>query len=1164
MAVAVGVAVKAIGTWVASNFTWAAVAKAVILSAVSYGIQRLTAPSVKGALDPGITQTLRNPTAPRRVIYGKRRVGGVLVYAGTTDDDNLVHLIIALAGHEVESISDIYLNDKPLADFDLAGQQKEVDVTWTALAAADTSVDVTVNGTLYSGSISTLKPNLAAAGYIVSGSSVITGREGEDYKAHLHITVATVPEPLVVTSTAGGVSTYAGETYLYRVNTHLGTTAQTHDTDAVAEIAEWTIDHRLRGVAYVYVRLRFDREAFPSGIPNVTALVSGKNNIYDPRDLSSGYSTNAALCFADYLASDQFGFGASFAADFDLVALNAAANICDEAVVLDDSSSESRYSCNGVVDTDQSPKSVLERLLTAMCGTCVFSGGKWVVHAGAYRSATVTLAEADLRAGFTVQTKPSRADLCNAVKGTYTYRADDDGVYQPADFPAVTNSTYQAEDGEQIWRDIELQFTSSPSMAQRLAKIELEKTRQGMTLRYPCKLTALGIRAGDVVQISNTRLDWTAKPFEVLEWEFAIDAGGALGIDLTLQETAAGVYDWANGEETTVDLAPNTNLPNPYAAAAVTNLVVVESAIIPTDGGQVINIAVSWDAAVNRNIILYELEGRIASDTTWHSASTTGTNYLLSGIAAGYGYFVRVRAVNIYGKASPWNEVSFYADGITETPWAPSALTLIETTDNLTAVWTNNIPANQLAYTEIWAATDNNRGAPSFVLVDKVVGNRASYQVASGTFYVWLKAVDRYGNESDWFPASATAGVAGTPKAAGGLSAADQTALDAASDLIAGISDDNILSIAEKRVFDEQYNREIIQDYARIVAGAAPVGLDSGDAVYSNYTLAATGVTTLMGPLLADMTTESAITRSSYNATWNTYFETRQLLLNAIYGASLDLGANGDIDCDNIDCDIVTCTGINGTAVYTGGSYTTSGKVVGITTAGVIEIGSYIDFHYSGTSDDRSVRLTGFTGGVESDGYIKATAFWVGTTQIAFTGGHISYSDTVINIGDIITVLESAIVTPTQTFQKVKVSESSQDKRVLGVVAENCLNEDGLFAIKMWCSRTSFDGEDTEDELVFLNQEAESFYNYVEGLAEVSILKTASIGEGGINVCSEGGNIDSGDYICSSSTPGKGMLQDDDLQHNYTVAKSLEDVTWTAEEITNNITKMIACTYHCG
>ena len=73
-----------------------------------------------------------------------------------------------------------------------------------------------------------------------------------------------------------------------------------------------------------------------------------------------------------------------------------------------------------------------------------------------------------------------------------------------------------------------------------------------------------------------------------------------------------------------------------------------------------------------------------------------------------------------------------------------------------------------------------------------------------------------------------------------------------------------------------------------------------------------------------------------------------------------------------------------------------------------------------------------------------------------------------------------------------------------------------------------------------------------------------SVGEGMINVVAEGGNIEAGDYICSSSTPGKGMKQDDDLLHNYTVAKAREDVIWTAEEIAANAVKMIACTYHCG
>jgi hypothetical protein len=68
-----------------------------------------------------------------------------------------------------------------------------------------------------------------------------------------------------------------------------------------------------------------------------------------------------------------------------------------------------------------------------------------------------------------------------------------------------------------------------------------------------------------------------------------------------------------------------------------------------------------------------------------------------------------------------------------------------------------------------------------------------------------------------------------------------------------------------------------------------------------------------------------------------------------------------------------------------------------------------------------------------------------------------------------------------------------------------------------------------------------------------------AVGEGMINVCKDGGNIEIGDYICSSNRPGKGMKQDDDLLHNYTVAKAREAVVW--EEGDDSI-KQIACSYH--
>ena len=38
--------------------------------------------------------------------------------------------------------------------------------------------------------------------------------------------------------------------------------------DAASAALIWTTEHRLRGIAYSYVRLEYDREAWPTGIPH--------------------------------------------------------------------------------------------------------------------------------------------------------------------------------------------------------------------------------------------------------------------------------------------------------------------------------------------------------------------------------------------------------------------------------------------------------------------------------------------------------------------------------------------------------------------------------------------------------------------------------------------------------------------------------------------------------------------------------------------------------------------------------------------------------------------------------------------------------------------------------------------------------------------------------
>ena len=76
-----------------------------------------------------------------------------------------------------------------------------------------------------------------------------------------------------------------------------------------------------------------------------------------------------------------------------------------------------------------------------------------------------------------------------------------------------------------------------------------------------------------------------------------------------------------------------------------------------------------------------------------------------------------------------------------------------------------------------------------------------------------------------------------------------------------------------------------------------------------------------------------------------------------------------------------------------------------------------------------------------------------------------------------------------------------------------------------------------------------------------------AVGEGMIRVTDTGGNIETGDFICSSNRTGHGEKQDDDLMHNYTVAKATQPYNFTSASNDADLgykSVLIACTYHCG
>lgn len=277
--------------------------------------------------------------------------------------------------------------------------------------------------------------------------------------------------------------------------------------------------------------------------------------------------SNPALIIYDYLTNAEYGEAAD-PSTIDIDSINAAANICEEQVVVyigsnGGSVSENLYSCDGLFDQSTARGDVLKALVASMAGTLVPPGDLWHLFAGAYTPPTANLTDDDLRDSIKGDFRISRRDICNGVKGTFlpSFLPTNTTEVQPAawrftDFPPYQGNglqghpNYITEDGGQvIWKEIRLGFTTSIWMAQRLAKIVLQLLRFQVTLQLACKLTAFPIQAGDVVSFTHAR--WAALPqppptvFFVTQATMIVESNNGvpvLGVDLVLREFDPSIY----------------------------------------------------------------------------------------------------------------------------------------------------------------------------------------------------------------------------------------------------------------------------------------------------------------------------------------------------------------------------------------------------------------------------------------------------------------------------------------------------------------------------------------------------------------------------------------------------------------------------------------------
>ena len=266
--------------------------------------------------------------------------------------------------------------------------------------------------------------------------------------------------------------------------------------------------------------------------------------------------------------------------------------------------------------------------------------------------------------------------------------------------------------------------------------------------------------------LTNDRLGWSAKPFEVERWMFAIyddeDGNPVLGVDLELRETASGVFDWNSGYETTVDLAPNTSLPSPFSVGAPSNAAVASGSdymVLMTDGGILPRLHATWTAPSDWFTVDYEVQYRMSGAADWRAAgkSLGDTELTFGPVVEGETYQVRVRSISGIGSRSSWTQAPDHvAVGKSEAPSAPDSFSVERQPDGTRQfTWTHDSPPIDvttgggyriryyLGSTSDWDAMTNMH--TGLLQASPWETNK----LAAGTYSFAIKTRDSSGNWSD-------------------------------------------------------------------------------------------------------------------------------------------------------------------------------------------------------------------------------------------------------------------------------------------------------------------------------------------------------------------------------------------------------------------------------
>lgn len=1135
-----------VGTLVASAILGAAaagtVAYAVTVFAVNFALSQIVArvfgDNPETQQDMGVRQQVP-PSAVNAipVVYGSAYMGGTFVDAVLTEDQKTMYYVLAIScispnGQFSFNTSTMYYGDRTI-EFGTGGDSTKV------IKLIDEA-----------------------------------GNENTKISGNLYINL--------YTSTAGGTITSAN-------GASAPSTVMGGSDIAVGQ--RWPASNRqMNGLAFAIVKLVYNRDADTTALQPITFHV----NHY----LNSTGTAKAGDVWQDYITSTVYG-GAVSATLIDTASATALNAYGDELITFTNSSgvpsTQSRYRINGVLDAGQTVLSNIDRIMSACDSWMTYNAalGQWSVVINKTESTSYAFNDNNIIGEIRVSALDITSSI-NQVEARFPFKENrDQAAFVNIKTPAGLLYPNEPVNKYSITYDLVNDSVQTGYLANRL----LEQAREDLIVSFSTTYYGIQVDAGNVVSVTNTDYGWNAKLFRVMKVNEASLPDGSLGAQLELSEYNAQVYD--DLDITAFTPVPNSGLPSvsyfsPLSAPTVTgypsatipnfsvtvfipttgritfgNLFFTTSATPSAGDWQLMTSASTANNQPVTNNTYYTYTNLTLNTGTYYFAYQVGneiSNSVISPISASFvwnpvagagptgatgptgtnGATGPTGSSGAVGDTGPRNaQVYFYYN--TGQASAPSAPTTAEVSYNFssqTATITASGWSASFNPSAVSTTSANNKYWAVLVVFQEITYG-GSYSETISTVFTWqnLNGLVTFTNLSNSIGSGGTT----TTFIDGGAITANSLQVDKITSGTTSALNGGVFTLGNAGVVLNGFSG--VGGFESTTSGR--YGLMAFQETPSSNSAAAFGASTYSNGAAA------IAAFATYDLNYNSFYTAFSASTNSFAGNgryNRSIGTVGNISLVPVNSTTLNGADNAGYFAYYGNS--ASSRIAEAFIANTTTVSGYVGRRYDTTGVTLLNEIYLNNGSYAAQSTLGS--FYSAGGYLPFTGTHdglIEITEAPI-VGDIVVDYQiEAVLDVSNIVMLYKKSSTANQKGVIGV----CIQ---IFDVPP----SDWDEYENTGEVDPITgapvPDPAPVYNpmYYPIPAGQKVIHINALGEGLINVCGEGGDIEIGDLIVTSSIAGKGMKQADDFVRSITVAKSRQAVTFYSP----TAIQQIACIYLGG